>query len=104
MAKKKIEGVIDAVHFVPGAQQVAWVRLYRRRGPTFSDLELMDREELIRQIKAGKKFVAGSRKTYLASTFELRDPIGINTSGGKDYLVVADKASAFDDLSGLPVI
>jgi hypothetical protein len=65
---------------------------------------MMYRDDLIRQIKAGKRFSSGTRKTFLASTFELKDSIRVNTSGGKDYLALTDKVSVFDDLTGLPVI
>jgi hypothetical protein len=104
MAKKKVDGVIEAVHYAPGGQQVAWVRLYERRGPTYSDIVIWDRDEVIQQIKAGKKLVAGSRVFFLSSTFELKDPIQVNSLGGKDYLALSDSASARDDLAGLPVI
>ena len=80
------------------------MRLYERRGPTFSDLVIRDRDELIQQIKAGKKLVTGSRQIFLASTFELKDPIQVNSVGGKDYLALSDAVSARDELAGLPVL
>jgi len=103
MSKAKFDGVIEAVHYAPGGQ-VVWVRAYERRGPTFSDLVIINREDLIQRIKAGKKFVVGSRKAYLASTFEVQYPIRVIRAGGKDYLAFSEEVSACDALAGLPVI
>jgi len=36
MAKPKYDTVVEAVHYQPDGQ-VAWVRAYQRRGPTFTD-------------------------------------------------------------------
>jgi hypothetical protein len=103
MAKQKPDGVVEAAHYAAGGQ-VEWVRAYERRGPTFSDLVIIRREELIRRIKSGKKYVVGSRKEYLASTFEVKSPLRVNQAGDKDYLAVSEEANSGDKLPGLPVI
>ncbi len=103
MAKEKLDGVVEAVHYNASAQ-VEWVRAYERRGPTFSDLLLIRREELIRRIKAGKKYVSGSRKQYLSSTFDVNSPIHVFQAGDKDYLAFSEEANSGDVLPGLPVI
>ncbi len=103
MAKEKMDGVVEAVHYNAGGQ-VEWVRAYERRGPTFSDLILIQREELIRRIKAGKRYVTGARKEYLASTFEVKSPLHVIHAGDKDYLAFSEEANSGDVLPGLPVI
>ena len=103
MAKEKVDGVIEAIHFTPDGQ-VAWVRAYERRGPTFSDLVIINRQDLIQRIKVGKKFVVGSRKEYLASTFEVKCLLRLISLDGKDYLAFSEKVESRDSLTGLPVI
>jgi hypothetical protein len=103
MAKQKLDGIVEAAHYAAGGQ-VEWVRAYERRGPTFSDLILIQREELIRRIKAGKKYAAGSRKEYLSSTFEVKSPLHVVRTGDKDYLAFSEEANSGDALPGLPVI
>ncbi len=76
MAKMKYDGVIEAVHYKPNGD-VDWVRAYERRGPTFSDHLLIDRQTLIDRIKSGKKYVAGKRIVLMASTFEVTNSIQV---------------------------
>ena len=67
MAKKKFDGVIEAVHYKNG--QIVTVRAYERRGSAFSDRVLIDRKDLLERIKNGKLFVIGARQEFLAGTF-----------------------------------
>lgn len=105
MAKKiKFDGVVTAVHYNPQGS-VIWVRAYERRGPTFSDHILLDRQVFIERLKAGKIYYAGKRIPLLASTFELGVPIRLAQANAKDYLVSGDAPPANQDrLDGVPVI
>jgi hypothetical protein len=103
MAKTKFDGVIEAAHYAPGGQ-VEWVRGYERRGPTFSDLVIIQRFDLIQRIKTGKRFVFGSRKEYLASTFDVKETIRVIPVDGKDYLAFKEENISCDALAGLPAI
>ena len=103
MAKVKFDGVIEAVHYKPDGQ-VDWVRSYLRRGPTFSDRLLLDRQTLIEHLKAGKIYMAGQRVPQLASTFEVSLPIKVIQKDGKDIVVAGDVSSTHDNLAGVPII
>jgi hypothetical protein len=105
MAKPKFDGVVEAVHYGPEGR-VDWVRTYLRRGPTFSDYILLDRQTLIEHLRAGKKYVAGKRIPQLASTFEVTSPIRLIQKDGEDLLVSGDiQADAEKDhLENVPVI
>ena len=69
MARKKIDGVIEAVRFTPGGM-ISVVRTYERRGAVWSDYVILDRTELIARMSAGKIFVTGQRRSYLGSVFQ----------------------------------
>jgi hypothetical protein len=103
MAKPKYDGVVEAVHYQPDGQ-VAWVRAYLRRGPTFSDRILLDRERLIGDLKAGKRYLAGKRIPLMASTFEVSDPLRIVEVDGQEVLVTGDYQVRRDHLEGVPVL
>jgi hypothetical protein len=103
MAKPKYDGVVEAVHYQPDGQ-VAWVRAYLRRGPTFSDRILLDREKLIGDLKAGKRYRAGKRIPLMASTFEVSDPLRIVEVDGQEVLATGDVHVGRDRLEGVPVI
>ena len=103
MAKVKFDGVVEAVHYQPDGQ-VAWVRAYERRGATFSDHVLIDRQNLIERLKRGKRFVVGRRLPYLASTFEVSTPLQVAQVDGKEVLATPGAAGGRDSLQGVPVI
>jgi hypothetical protein len=103
MAKIHFDGVVDAVHYAPDGQ-VAWVRAYERRGPTFTDLRIIERGALVQRLKAGKKIYAGERIPYKASTFTLKYPFRLIQQDGKEILVTGDRVTDHDSLEGVPVI
>jgi hypothetical protein len=103
MADKKYDGVVEAVHYRPDGQ-VDWVRAYIRRGPTWSDRILIKRQELITEIKAGRKMMVGQRVQYMAGTFEVTVPVKVVGSDGEEFLVTSDETTEKDTLKEVPVI
>jgi hypothetical protein len=103
MAKIKIDGVIEAVHYSPDGQ-IAWVRAYERRGPTFSDCVLLDRPSLIDRLKARQLLVLGQRKPLWASTFETGSQVQLIRTAGREFIVAGETASDHDFLVGAPVM
>jgi hypothetical protein len=103
MAKQKFDAVVEAVHYKPDGE-VDWLRAYLRRGPTFSDVVLVDRQSVIEHLKSGKKFMVGKRVRQMASTFDVSAPIKVFESNGKDVLVTGDIQSDKDKLPEVPVI
>jgi len=105
MPKSKIDGVIQAVHYGPDGQ-VAWARAYLRRGPTYSDWVMLDRQTLIANLKSGKRYFIGERIPQLASTFDIRekDPVRVVEKDGKQLLVIGSQDSDGDHLNRVPVI
>ena len=103
MAKSKYDGVVVAVHYYPN-KQVAWVRAYLRNGPIFTDRIVLDRQVLIEQLNAGKKFVVGNRVQYRAGTFKVSDPIKLISKNNETIIVAGEQQSEHDYLKGVPQI
>lgn len=103
MAKAKFDGIVEAVHYNPDGK-VKWVRAYLRRGKTFSDIVLLDRQTLTEQLKSGKHIIAGRRIPLLASSFEVSKPIRVIRQDGQDVLVTGDTTANKDCLEGVPVV
>ena len=102
MAQKNIDGVIECVRYKPsGGLDVA--RLYLRRGATYSDSILLDRESLVSSLQKGKRFVIGERLTSLGSTFKIGPEIRLVKSGETDILIVNQASSNQDDLTPAPL-
>ena len=80
MAKLKFDGLIEAVRYAADGS-IDIVRAYERRGATFSDNILINRADLLNRIKTGQKFITGSRKEFLGSTFDTNKIVLITTNG-----------------------
>jgi len=103
MAKTKFDGVVEAVRYKPDGQ-IQWVRAYVRNGPVFSDCLIIERQSLIEQIKAGKRFLAGRRIELMASTFETSAPLRLIQKDHQDILVTGDIQSDRDRLEEVPLV
>ena len=98
---KKVDGVIEAVHYKNG--QIMAVRAFERRGATFSDRVLVNRKELLDRLKNGQKYVIGKRRELLASTFEVQEkPVQVLTRDGKEIISTRTDADR-DELEQAPV-
>lgn len=97
---KKVDGVIEAVRYKNG--HILAVRAYERRGATFSDHVLLDRRQLLERLKSGKKFVTGTRRHFLASTFEQGKPVQLLNRDGKEIISTRNEAD-HDELEQAPV-
>lgn len=96
----KIDGVIEAVRYKNG--QILMVRAYERRGASFSDRVLIERKDLLERLKKGKKFVTGTRKELLASTFESGKPLRVVSCNGKEFIATRDGVER-DELEQAPL-
>jgi len=103
MAKIKYDAVLQAVHYKPNGE-VDWVRTFQRRGPIFSDRVVLDRQQLVNEIKSGKKYVIGNRIPFMAGAFEVSKPVRLIQNNGDEIIVAGDIKSDRDRLNGVPVI
>ena len=85
----KFDGVIEAVRYKGG--RIELVRLYERRGPTFSDHVLLDRPALLARLRQGKRLVTGRRKPLLASTFDVWKPVLLAGEDGDQVVTTLDQ-------------
>lgn len=98
MPKKKINAVIEAVHYTSGGQ-IEFVRAYERRGPVWSDVLLLNRPQLVDRLRNGQKFYSGSRKTYLGSQFDVAAVVLLEN----DRVISGKSPGSHDFLGGVPV-
>ena len=91
----KFDGLIEAARYTPQGSLVM-VRAYERRGATFSDYVLIDRDALVERMKKGKKFVTGQRTNLMASTFEVSKAVRL--AGSKGHEVISTSAQSEHDL------
>ena len=98
MAKIKFDGLIEAVRY-SSEGKIDLVRAYERRGSTFSDHILIDRAKLVARLKSGEKFVPGSRKEIMGSTFENTRVVRLEGD-----VISSGANSSRDLLEGIPVI
>jgi hypothetical protein len=102
MAQIKFDYLVEAMHYSPTGE-LEKIRLYERRGPSFSDRIIINRDELIHYLVAGKKVAAGNRVSLMASTFNQTGEIQISGSKEDPVLVMGGEIASKDSLSGIPV-
>jgi hypothetical protein len=98
---KKFDGIIEAVRYKNG--QIAVVRVFERRGSTFSDRVLLERKEFLERLKKGQKYIVGKRREFLASTFDVQEKsVQVLEQDGRQ--IISTRADAdHDELEQAPV-
>lgn len=95
----KFDAVIEAVRYK--GSKIELVRVYERRGATFSDRVLIDRPTLVARLQKGQRVVTGQRTELMASTFEVGKPVALSGQNG-DQIVTTGQGQR-DRLEGVPV-
>jgi hypothetical protein len=103
MPPKKYDGVIECARYTPEGR-LSEVRIYERRGPTYSDRLLINRAELLQRLRLGKKYAVGARTDLMASTFQVTSEVRLLGPRGQE-MIVSGTATAdnCDDLQGAPL-
>jgi len=78
------------------------VRVYERRGTTFSDRVLLERKTLLERIQNGQQYFTGSREELRASTFKVGKPVLIVKLDDRELLATHENATR-DELEEVPV-
>ncbi len=102
MTQKKIDGVIETVRY-DAKGMLSLIRVYERRGPTFSDLVLLSRDQLIQKLRTGKKFYVGKRIQLQASTFDLGCPVFLSGHAEHEVIVSQTSHENHDELQDAPL-
>lgn len=101
MAKQKFDAILEAVR-VDEDGQLQIARIFERRGVVFSDYFLVERDDLIKRIKDGKKIMTGKRQYKMGSVFEPGEQVQIISSQGKDVVVVGTASGDKDHIHSVP--
>lgn len=101
MAKIKYDGILEAVH-LDADGQVEIARIYEKRGAVFSDRFLVSRDELIKRINKGQKFLLGTRIPKTGSVFNTSEPVRVVSVDGKENLQVGEGDAKGDLLTNVP--
>lgn len=101
--KKNLDGVIEAAHFEPDGK-LAWVRAYERRGPTWSDVVLLDRDALVQRLKKRKRFYVGIRQEDWASQFDVSLQVRLVEHYRRSVITTGKGSPQQDQLEGIPLV
>ena len=101
MARKKINGVIEAVRYTAEGK-IDLVRVYNKRWLVFSDSVLIKRDELLEQLKAGRVYVTGQRKPYGGNLFVIGKQLHLSENGSL-FITTKDQAESRDILTNVPI-
>lgn len=98
MARKKYDGVIEAVRYDRDGK-INVVRTYLRHGAVWSDHIIMGRNVLVDKINQGKHFAIGDRIENMGNEFDTRAAVHLV----KGHVITEGQAAARDMLAGLSV-
>jgi hypothetical protein len=98
MPTRKINAVIEAVRFSPGGK-IELVRAYERRGPVWSDVQVLHRAELVDRLKHGQRICSGSRIKFLGNQFDTVELLRLEN----DRVISGMPQGSLDSLDGVPV-
>jgi hypothetical protein len=102
LSQPEFDGVIETVRY-SSTGRLDLVRVYEKRGPIFSDLVLLTRDQLIQKLHSGKIFYVGKRIPLNASTFELSVPVFMAGQAGQEIIVSGRQRGDNDDIQGAPL-
>lgn len=102
MTQPKADGVIEAVRYDEKGF-VSLIRVFERRGPTYSDRVLITREQLMKALRSGKKYYVGKRIELLASTFELANQVRLSGKSELEFIVTLAGQAGRDNLPDAPL-
>jgi hypothetical protein len=95
---EKPDAIITAVHYTPDGR-IETVRLFERRGATYSDRIHMKREVFVEFLKNHKKVYVGQRQEFMASTFVLGKEIKFL----EPNIITTDATARQDKLDDTPI-
>jgi hypothetical protein len=102
MKKESIDGVVEAVHYSQDGQ-VAYVRAYQRRGPTFSDVVLIQRDDLVKLIKSGSVYYTGERVCSMGTEFKTFEKVQVVPTKEGEILLTSP-AGSMENLGSTPLL
>ncbi|NPV55374.1 MAG: hypothetical protein HPY76_01690 [Anaerolineae bacterium] len=99
---EKVDGIVEAVRYDDGGC-IEMVRMYERRGPTYSDHILVNRAELVERLHKHKKIYAGTRQEFMAGTFQVTLPVRLVQSDNREVVTTTSDTNPCDNLTGVPL-
>jgi hypothetical protein len=100
MTQPKFDVIIEAVHYSPDGKAEK-IRLYERIRATYSDRIIIDRDELIKRLKAHQKIVYGQRIPDMGSTFQVEGVVRLAGDKNSEKIVTETSSDAIE-LNGIP--
>ena len=64
---------------------------------------LLSRDDFLSILHTGKRMLVGKRVDYMASTFDVTDPIELKGTDGQEFLYTSHPAEGRDNLEGVPL-
>lgn len=102
MFKNKIDGIVEGVKYSPDGK-IEYVRAYLRRDMAYSDVIILQRDELIHRLDSGEKIFTGKRKKFLGSSFDTHHQIQLIDVQGDRMIQAGETGQTRDYLEGVPI-
>lgn len=103
MAKQKIDGVVEAVHYGNDGN-IQWLRMFKKRGFVFSDSVIVKRQDLVQFLEDRKIIFSGRRIPLRGSEFETDKQLRLKEVNNHKIVITESVSNTHDHLDGVPIL
>ncbi len=100
-SSRKLDVVLVAARYTPRSNELKIGQAYVRRGPIWSDLKLLKRDEIIEHLERKQRVVTGE-PAVIPGEFSVFDTVQLSRANGKMGIHIGQLPEKGDDL-GLPL-
>jgi hypothetical protein len=101
MTRTGFDGLVEAVRYSKSGK-IEMVRLYKKRGTTFSDRVLFSRSRLKESLYQGKRYMTGIRRSYWGNSFDVDKRI-ILSRNTNEVIITVGQSGQRDFLANVPL-
>jgi hypothetical protein len=101
ITRKPVDVVLVAARYEGSSSRISLTQAYERRGPIWSDLLLLDREQLIARLRSKKRVFTG-RARDMSGDFDVSSAVRLLEAAGASVVRANGRDAPGDDL-GLPL-
>ena len=100
-SSRKLDVVIVAARYTQRSNKLTYGQAYLRRGPIWGDLVLLERDEVLKRLKAKQQVVTG-KPDEIPGEFTVFNSVQFNQTNGSGAIYVDQPPAKGDDL-GVPL-
>jgi hypothetical protein len=99
---RKADMVVVAARYDPADGRLLRAQAYERRGAVWTDLVLLDRDELLARLRSRRRVYSGAVEPGIPGNFSVRGRLRLQEANGRAVLALETSPTGNDEL-GVPI-